>query len=718
MRHAQAIFLCAAVALLETRAGAEQTPTSTVEGGFVEYTVQAGDTCESIAQRIYGERRFSNVVHDYNPRATRDRAECDAALQPGTTLRLPREAPVGGEAPDAEVTGIKRDVRSRPPGRDEWADAHLGQDLFRGWRVNTLEAAAADLTFRDASLLQLRENTLVIIFGPTMMRARRSGTKAVLEQGALRSRLNELAGGVRVETESAQVDLAAGSALVSLDRQRTSRVANFEGREVDVSTAQGRSTVKVRQGMGTKVARGGTPAPPRPLPPSPQWSDGAPARFVALAGRSVVRGEWSPVAAAAFYRVEIAMERGGRNPMGAVGVPASVTRFELRGLRPGTYHVAVSAIDADQFESRPSTWRELVVAEARLVAPAGSAEPAGAAVETPGLPLPPPRVPTGTRFVAPQGFRCGVEPGPLAEQVTLGGEGRTTIRCVGAGDVDAGAIEVDVVPAPAGGATVEAAAAPPAPVTVAPNAPAAAPAGVAEPWRPVHEAAWALAGPNAVGVRDNTRAGTDLWISLGHAWEITEQREEITGVAFGARFGLAMNRLRFDLGFSPGAGEAEPGVHLGLAVGVLTGPRYWLTMGVDAWLPILALEDLGSEAQVSPSADLTVRLGRAWLFRTRQGALLGAAVRSGAYWASAYAADLALTETLSLSIEGVLLVGAEYGELRVAPALGLGLAFGVWDRLELTLGGRCALTRDGADLLGTFSIMAGVGFSPLRRAAR
>jgi hypothetical protein len=237
----------------------------------------------------------------------------------------------------------------------------------------------------------------------------------------------------------------------------------------------------------------------------------------------------------------------------------------------------------------------------------------------------------------------------------------------------------------------------------------------APPELPAFEATWALNGPCAVGVRDNRRTGTDVWFAGGGAFGIGDEQGDLGGLAFGARFGLARDRVRFDLGFSPGVGASEAGAHLSLMIGVLVGPRYWLALGADTWLPIQALEDSYTTAQVIPSADFAVRLGRAWLLRTRQGALLDAGRESGSYWASAYAADVALHRIVSLSIEGVLLLGAAAGELRAAPALGVGLAFHFWDRLYLAVGGRAALTRDAAEMLGELSVMASLAFSPVPR---
>ena len=39
--------------------------------------------------------------------------------------------------------------------------------LFRQWRVRSQQRASAEVTFRDGSSIQMRENTLVIIYGPS-----------------------------------------------------------------------------------------------------------------------------------------------------------------------------------------------------------------------------------------------------------------------------------------------------------------------------------------------------------------------------------------------------------------------------------------------------------------------------------------------------------------------------------------------------------------------
>ena len=403
-----------------------------------EYTVRRGDTCGSLAQRFYGSWRLYDVIERFNPAEDVGEAgECGPYLSPGVVLTLPREYVGGGRAaraptPDAEVTATVRRVQAREPAETSWRRANRGLDLFRGWRVNTLEASAAELTFRDESIVTMRENTLVIIYGGEARRARRETRRATLERGALRSRLAELRG-LRVETPSAEAELAEGEAVVSVDGAGTSRVSNLEGREARVRGRAG-GRVRVRPGFGSKVMPGSRPTPPRPLPPAPRWAEGAPGRFVGVSPEgATVRGGWAPVEGARAYRVEIfrRTEAGARGSIvAATEVPAEVTRFELHWLPAGTYLARASTIDGDFFESRPSRALAFRVELGRFEGGAAPGEGEGEDVlPDPTVAPEPPTVWAGTRFLPPEGLRCvlgGAEEQEVGEAAdAAGGEAET-----------------------------------------------------------------------------------------------------------------------------------------------------------------------------------------------------------------------------------------------------------------------------------------------------
>ena len=411
-----------------------------------EYTVVTGDSCGRIAQRFYGAWRRYGVILRFNPQLAEGAVQgaCGPFLRPGVVLVLPRvytedgpSAPSpGAPDPDARVTRTVREVQAAEPEARDWQRARSGLPLWRGWRVNTLERAAADVTFRDASRIALRENTLIVIYGGESI-ARRETSRATLERGQLRSRLSELR--MQVDTPSGSAELASGSALVGVDDEGTTRVSNFEGAAASVRGERGR--VAVREGFGSKVIRNARPTRPRPLPPAPTWSEG-PRRFVGVTPYgATITGAWSTVEVARRYRVEIVDGEG--DVVAATEVPAEVTRFELHRFPEGPYRVRVSTIDGDFFESRPSEARDIEVALGRLDGPTEDALPDPSEEPTP------PTVMLGARFVAPEGARCVLASANEDDRDSDGSLvltliGLQEVRCVDAEGHATGRLLVDV----------------------------------------------------------------------------------------------------------------------------------------------------------------------------------------------------------------------------------------------------------------------------------
>src|SRR5690606_4590193 len=110
------------------------------------YRIQPGDTCSSIAEEFYGDASQYTLIHRAN-----DLGAPPHDLRPGATLRLP-------VTPDAFVSQKGGPVQARGPDA-AWAAAAEGLELYRLWRLNTLDGARALVGFRDDSTLMLRENT-------------------------------------------------------------------------------------------------------------------------------------------------------------------------------------------------------------------------------------------------------------------------------------------------------------------------------------------------------------------------------------------------------------------------------------------------------------------------------------------------------------------------------------------------------------------------------
>lgn len=440
------ITTCLGLAFAGEAKAQDPTPAPAGEGDveIEDYIIQKGDSCVKIARRRFGNGKRYDLIHKYNP----DMGPTPHRLVPGEILRLPRTAEYKGA--DAEVTHTHRDVQARASREETWGEASVGLDLYKGWRVNTLERAAAEVTFRDTSVVQLRANTLVIIYGATRGQSKRSTMRATLENGALRTRLGELGGAKRmeVETPGAQTSLEGGETLVTVDESATSRVANHGAGKASVKAKGKRVDVGPR--MGSKVKKGAAPTPPKPLPPEPAWAAGQPGTFVGLSGLAgTLRGGWAEVAEAEAYLVQVSRKPDGRDVVASVVVPKDVRDFELRGFAPGDYYVQISSIDDDAFESPPTAPRPFKLVELSLAQPGGAevmlGESSSKGEAGSDTAAPRPRVLPGTQLVAPQGLLCSDGHAPPAATYTLAQSGTQTVACVTTDDQPAPGFEVEVV---------------------------------------------------------------------------------------------------------------------------------------------------------------------------------------------------------------------------------------------------------------------------------
>ena len=88
-------FLSALALDPSNRAAFDALQNSTREVEFIAYTVRAGDTLSSLAQRYYGDRSRSEVIWETN------QLPPNPKLQPGTTLKIPEIPGVPFVHPDA-----------------------------------------------------------------------------------------------------------------------------------------------------------------------------------------------------------------------------------------------------------------------------------------------------------------------------------------------------------------------------------------------------------------------------------------------------------------------------------------------------------------------------------------------------------------------------------------------------------------------------------------
>jgi opacity protein-like surface antigen len=340
---AQAASLASAAAIVtlaETRAHAE----------IGEYVVQPGDTCESISLRFWGNQLRYDKLHALNPTM----GPMPHTLVPGTKLLVDKPGP------DARVTAIHNKVESATPAVHS---SFTNEPLSRGNTVSTEVSSHAEVTFRDTTRVQLGEQTLVVILGDASSKSavRSSANDTTLVNGSLRAHLGDFAGKqTTVATPGARVDLGKGEAKLSVDEEKSTRLAVYSGTSSLSSAGQ---TVAVKDGFGSKAKLGKPPTPPRPLPDAPAWTSAPPRTLIALdvpgggTGGASLTATYAPAAAgkgpaAARWHVELARDEKFNDFVVDATVPAEIVKLETKQLPSGTYYVRVAGIDADKFEGK------------------------------------------------------------------------------------------------------------------------------------------------------------------------------------------------------------------------------------------------------------------------------------------------------------------------------------------------------------------------------
>jgi hypothetical protein len=307
----------------------------------VQWGVQKDETCEDVAKAVYGSAKHAALVLRYN------RVDCTRGkkLKEGQTLVLPASVT---SLPTARLKSIHPDVKSKPSG-GSWGPASAGQALSSSAGVNTLDEGRADIEFIDRTRVFLASNTLVIIYGTASQSAvSKTPPPAVEVQAgevmaglaALRGETVEVAvqGGGRVSASSRET-------IVERKGERTT-VGVYDGK-ADVSS--GGKTVNVPLNHGTRFTGATPPAPPRPLPPAPAWGATTSLFVIASAEGGQIKAEWDEVKDARSYRVEVARDEAFRDLVAREEVAATVRSFRADKMPPGRYHVAVRAIDKDEY---------------------------------------------------------------------------------------------------------------------------------------------------------------------------------------------------------------------------------------------------------------------------------------------------------------------------------------------------------------------------------
>lgn len=361
------LFVCVVLAGTFTspweRTAAAQTPAP--ERKLMRYVVVKGDTCQGLAQRIYGDRRRIDLLHQFN-----DLGPVPHHLEPGLVLFFPppdQAPPLAG--PDAKLSHVRNRVTVENPA------PKLGQTnegLNRGNRVSTGEGASAEIVFRDETRIQLGENTLVVVLGDSSKKAAQKSLASDTElvSGELRAHLGALAGDspVAVKTTHGEAELGPGEAQVQADAKGT-RLSVFTGSS-KLSSKGG--SVTLSAGYGSRTNADGTLSAPHALPSAPAWTVTPPPSYLSAGRLADFAASYGPGPAgkgkqAVQWHVQVARDPGFNDLVLDQREPADHLQISVKRLGSAHYYARVSAIDDEGFEGPYAPTIRKTVILARLL---------------------------------------------------------------------------------------------------------------------------------------------------------------------------------------------------------------------------------------------------------------------------------------------------------------------------------------------------------------
>jgi len=331
-----------------------QTPSDIPE----TYVVQPGDTCMGIAKKFFGSTSEYSRVHALN-----ELGPLPHNLKPGTVVRLRAKEKDEDKASfpsDAVLAAFSATVNIRGATLREWTLAQPHQPLFRLDEVHTHSGASADILFKDSSMLRMKQNALIIIYGGASSKVRFRHTAGIqLLEGELGVSLADLRKPpAAIVTPSAEISMRAKEAIIDVDTQQTSRVSVQDG-EAKI-TAQGKS-VKLKSGQGTRVKKDAAPEPPMPLPQPPTWVDSRLHELHAVHGahKATVLVQWTapPSQGPGLWRVEVAKDASFQNLL--LETTTQALQHLLPELAPGTFYARVRALNEAGLISSPSPTKRL-----------------------------------------------------------------------------------------------------------------------------------------------------------------------------------------------------------------------------------------------------------------------------------------------------------------------------------------------------------------------
>ncbi|MCG8487221.1 MAG: FecR domain-containing protein [Chromatiales bacterium] len=295
------------------------------------YKLHEGENLTLVKERFLKPEFTAWQLQVYNS------IEKDREIPVGTEIRVPIDW-MKDHLAGVEISYVYGDVVITRRGDDAGIEAVKGDVLKAGDRINTAARSAASLRFADQSVLLVGESSEVVFDALSSYRGiGMLDTRIRLQRGRVENRVTPFSrpkSRYEIHTPAAVTVVRGTDFRVSSDRLNDMTHSEVTEGEVQV-TAQG-ATVFVKQGEGTRVVSGETPAEPRKLLPAPDMT-----QLDLTRGDDSLLLEWAGLPAAVSYRYQL---KDRDQVLVAIGISQS-PRVEIPQQPAGEYHLLLRGID-------------------------------------------------------------------------------------------------------------------------------------------------------------------------------------------------------------------------------------------------------------------------------------------------------------------------------------------------------------------------------------
>lgn len=222
-----------------------------------EVTVKEGDTLWSVSNYYLKNPQSWPEILRYNNLPSSD----PNIILPGMRLRVPILL-IKENLRAAHLIYILNDVRYRRRAKAEWTKSTLDMELFNNDGLRTFQESKAKVKFFSGEILQLDENSLIIL------RPEEKQEEVNLLSGGVRASRAKIIASDTIVDPRIEPKGPAPDFRTKIREDKTTLVEVYDG-IVDV-TAQGR-TVTLTKGFGTQIKFKEAPSLPTALPPSPDF---------------------------------------------------------------------------------------------------------------------------------------------------------------------------------------------------------------------------------------------------------------------------------------------------------------------------------------------------------------------------------------------------------------------------------------------------------------